>query len=55
MAFSLHEPSTAARPATSPAGRYGWVVCASSYLAAWGMMKALAPRFEPMNLDWPAK
>jgi hypothetical protein len=51
MAFLLHEPSTAARPATSPAGRYRWVVCALTYLSAWGMMKALLPRFEPIHLD----
>jgi ACS family hexuronate transporter-like MFS transporter len=33
MAFSLHEPSTAARPATSPAGRYRWVICGLLFFA----------------------
>jgi len=33
MAFSLHEPTTAARPATSPAGRYRWVICGLLFFA----------------------
>jgi ACS family hexuronate transporter-like MFS transporter len=33
MAFSLHEPSTAARPAISPAGLYRWVICGLLFFA----------------------
>jgi ACS family hexuronate transporter-like MFS transporter len=28
-----------------------FIMCALSYLAAWGMMKVLVPRFEPVRLD----
>jgi ACS family hexuronate transporter-like MFS transporter len=28
-----------------------FMLCAVSYLAAWGVMKVLVPRFEPVNLD----
>jgi ACS family hexuronate transporter-like MFS transporter len=28
-----------------------FILCAFSYLAAWGIMKALVPRFQPVDLD----
>jgi ACS family hexuronate transporter-like MFS transporter len=28
-----------------------FILCALSYLAAWGIMKALVPRFQPIDLD----